>query len=251
MIDVPNFRDFGGYPSRFGGRLRSDALYRSGELAAADPLAIERLLGLDFALIADLRYAGERTHAPSPWPVEYEPRIFAHGAERKATAPHLALLASEDLDESHVVAFFMTFYTRLPFDVLYRPLFGHILKALADTEGRMLVHCAAGKDRTGILVGLLHYALGVSRDDIVADYMKSKGAPGLAGRAPQIAAEVEVTHGRRPPLGAVQKLLEVEPEYLAAAFGAIEAQCGSVDVYLDEMGVTEPVREALRARWIA
>lgn len=249
-VDVTNFRDFGGYATVDGGRVRRDRLYRSGQLHLAGQPEIEQLLGLDFSMIADLRYESERTNAPSPWPDAYFERIHAHGSDRSSDAPHVALLRSESVDNGAITNFYLHFYASLPFDKLYQPLFARILTNLGDTSGRFLVHCAAGKDRTGIIVGLIHHALGVSRADIFADYMRSLNAPGLAGQGPTIADEIERKHGRRPPLSVVEKLLEVEEVYLQTAFDAIEAKCGTLDAYLDQAGLDAAGRERLRARLV-
>jgi protein tyrosine/serine phosphatase len=246
VIEVTNFRDFGGYASSHGGRVRRDRLYRSGQLHAVGQAAIEHLLGLDFALIADLRYESERQYAPSPWPEAYFERIHAHGSNRSSEAPHIALLRSEAVDNQAITDFYFRFYTSLPFDSLYRPLFARVLKNLSMLEGRLLVHCAAGKDRTGIIVALIHHCLGVSRADIVADYMRSRGAPGLVDRADFIADEIAERHGRRPPMGVVLKLLDVEEAYIETAFRTIETRCGSVDAYLDEMGIDGETRARMR-----
>ena len=247
-VGLTNFRDFGGYASRHGGRVRRDRLYRSGQLHAVGDETIERLLGLDFALIADLRYESERTTAPSPWPESYSERVHFHGSDRSSEAPHLALLASESVKVEDITDFYLRFYRHLPFDQLYRPLFARVLNALVEADGRFLVHCAAGKDRTGIIVALIHHALGVSRDDIFADYMRSLNAPGLAGRASHIADDIATRHGRRPPEPVVEKLLEVEELYLDTTFRAIEAECGSLDAYLDRAGLDAKRREVLRGR---
>ena len=173
MESAINFRDFGGHPSRYGGTVREDRLYRCGHLAAIAPNDIERLLGLDFALIADLRYAHERNTDRSPWPAAYAPRLFAHSGSRSSDAPHIALLKWIGEGNTSMHQRTIAFYRKMPFNRHYRPLFVDILNKLAALDGRVLIHCTAGKDRTGILAALILHALGVSRDAIIADYMRS------------------------------------------------------------------------------
>ena len=86
-----NFRDFGGQ-STGAGSVRSGLLYRCGHLARVADGDLAYVLSLDFDLVADLRYTGERDSEPSPWPLAFAERVLCHGSERDAEAPHLAML---------------------------------------------------------------------------------------------------------------------------------------------------------------
>ena len=77
--------------------------------------------GLDFALIADLRYPGERESERSPWPEGWVERIIAHDGERDAAAPHMALYEAGALGPEAIDQFYARFYNEMPFDPLYRP----------------------------------------------------------------------------------------------------------------------------------
>jgi protein-tyrosine phosphatase len=251
MHGLPNFRDCGGLQSRYGGRVRTDQLYRAGSLFGARAQEIERLLQFDFALIADLRYAGERTDEPSPWPSEYSARIFFHAGDRAAEAPHMAPLRSGLMDEALVEKIYLQFYRDLPFDPLYRPLFGRVLGTLANLHGRALIHCSAGKDRTGGLVALIQHALGVPQDAILEDYLKWRQTPGLERYVSDTAGKLRERMGVGVRVELVAKLLDVEPAYLQAFFGEIVRRCGSVDAYLDACGLDATGRERLRVRLLA
>lgn len=87
-----NFRDFGGLPTHSGRRVRTGQLYRSGRLAGASEPIARALLELDFAVVADLRYADERLAAPSPWPRSHAQRVLAHDQDRAEIAPHLRMM---------------------------------------------------------------------------------------------------------------------------------------------------------------
>jgi protein-tyrosine phosphatase len=247
---ITNFRDAGGQPSHFGGRVAEGQIFRSGHLAGLDDRAVADLLGLDFRVIVDLRYTGEREAERSPWPDALVGRVLHHGSDREAVAPHLALLAREGAVEDDVVQFFRRFYARLPFDTLYQPLYAGALRAMADEGGPVLIHCSAGKDRTGVLTGLLLHILGVDREAIFADYMETMKSEGLIGSAERVAESVEAQFGRRPPIPVIDRLLEVRPEYLARSFASIEEEAGSMDAYFDQNGVGEPVRERIRERFL-
>jgi protein-tyrosine phosphatase len=249
MIDsIVNFRDFGGASSRFGGRIKYDRLYRSGRLGTPPTGDLERLLNLDFALIADLRYVAEREDEPSPWPAAYAKRVYAHNGDRDAEAPHMAALRDGSMDEALAEQIYLKFYREIPFDPIYRPLFARILNALPDLDGRALVHCSAGKDRTGVLVALILHALGVPRDEIIADFMKSREARRLEALALPAAQRLQQKFGIQVRVELVRKLLDVEEHYLAAFFDEVERLCGSIDAYLDSAGLSQDRCERLRER---
>jgi protein-tyrosine phosphatase len=249
MVDsVVNFRDFGGLSSRFGGRIKPDRLYRSGALATVADADIERLLGFDFALIADLRYAGEREHEPSPWPVAYADRVVSHDGGLGVEAPHMAPLRDGTMDEEKADRIYVELYREMPFDPLYQPLFARVLNALPDLDGRALIHCSAGKDRTGVLAALIQHALGVPRDEIYADYMKSRHSPGLLAMVRPTAQRMTERFGVPIREALMRRLFDVDETWLDAFLGEIERQSGSIDAYLDAIGLDAKRRERLREK---
>ncbi len=246
MSELINFRDFGGQTTSDGRKVRTDRLYRCGHMAELGEPAIEQLLGLDFSLIADLRYVSERETDRSPWPAHYEDRIFAHDGERNSVAPHVALLSSDTVDATMVAGFFGRFYPELPFHDFYRPLFARTVLAMADNSGRSLIHCTAGKDRTGVLCFLILTSLGVPRDQIMADYLRSSGAPGLIAMKPRMIARTQRQYGQILTPEAAAVMVDVKPDYLLGAIAAVETQCGSVEAYLAQSGVDSAALDRLR-----
>ena len=247
---VVGFRDFGGVSSRYGGHVTRDRLYRSGTPNGATQDSVDRLLGLDFGLIADLRFAGERTEEPSPWPPHYEGRTLFHPGSEQEEPPHMAPLRNGTMDEATAERIYIQFYRDLPFDSLYRPLFARVLNALPDRDGRVLIHCSAGKDRTGALVALIQHALGAPRDEILAEFMKSRYVPELRALAEPYAVRMEKRFGHPVRVELMAKLLDVEEKYLAALMAEIEDRCGSVDGYLEAAGLNAARREDLRAQFL-
>jgi protein tyrosine/serine phosphatase len=245
-----NFRDYGGYETAGGARVRPDRLYRCGHLAEINDDELEHVIGLDFAVIADLRYAGERETERSPWPAGYVERIIAHEGHRTAEAPHMALFEAGAKGVAAVDDFYAQFYAELPFDPLYQPLFARTLVKIAAADGRSLIHCAAGKDRTGIQAALILHALDVPRATIVADYLRSSKAPGLVALKPRIIGRFEQRFGLALSDEAADALLDVKPAYIETAFTAIEARYGSLDAYLDASGADQAVRASLRERLV-
>jgi protein tyrosine/serine phosphatase len=124
-------------------------------------------------------------------------------------------------------------------------------RALAATDGPSLIHCAAGKDRTGVAVALFHTALGVHRDDIMADYLLTNVSGRSEQRVAAAMAAIRTLYGERLDEDAAHALVSAAPDYLEAAFAGIERGHGSVEAYLrDVLGVDAAWHEAAARRLI-
>jgi protein-tyrosine phosphatase len=118
---------------------------------------------------------------------------------------------------------------------------------LAVDNASFLVHCAAGKDRTGFAAAVLLLALGVSRDVIMRDYMLTAEFFNPISQAEQLRAKYDIDL----EVQAFLPVLEVHEDYLAAAFASIDQRYASVEDYLeDELGVAGPERAELRRRYL-
>jgi len=160
-------------------------------------------------------------------------------------APHSALLRAGPATAEDVDRFYLALYRRLPLDRPYRDLFALAVRSLLDTPGRALIYCTAGKDRTGVLVALIHSVLGVHRADLLADYLASNRSAELAAQSERVIADVGRRLGYRLSEAAARRLMSVEPAYLECAFASIDEHCGSVAAYFDEMGFGPADRERL------
>ena len=110
----------------------------------------------------------------------------------------------------------------------------------------MLIHCAAGKDRTGILAALTHHLAGVSEDDLVEDFLLTNDPGRFERRVPVMMQVMKDLTGKTPSEAAVRTALGVEAHYLETAFAAIHEKHGSLDAYLErELGVDDRARQAI------
>ena len=137
-------------------------------------------------------------------------------------------------------------YAGMPYREKLNAAISIYFETLADNPGPSLINCMAGKDRTGFAVAMLHHALGVHRDDILADYLLTNLA---GGQAERLAA------GRRAIAGvaediddeALKVLMGVDAAYLDAALSRIVSDFGSIDAYQRQaLGLTDDRRERLR-----
>jgi protein-tyrosine phosphatase len=242
-----NFRDIGGLPSRLGGRTRSGRVYRSAQPAGLEPADLARALAYDFALIADLRHPAEQANSPSPWPDHWAPRVVRHGMEEAGMqAPHEALLALRPRHIAEIDDFYLDLYERLPFDAAYRRVFAETLNALPGLSGPLLVHCTAGKDRTGMLVGVILAVLGVPHEEIMTDFLRSGTANDFGGGDPAVLARVRTMFGFDVAPAVLDRLISVQPSYLPRFFETVETKAGGLDAWLDAIGVGASRRQALK-----
>jgi protein-tyrosine phosphatase len=115
-----------------------------------------------------------------------------------------------------------------------------------------VVHCAAGKDRTGVICALTLTALGVPHDTIVADYELTNTAVDYLARLPAIKERMEARIGKPIDSEALRPMLGVHRDYLAAAFAVIGEKYPDVPTYMREvLGVDDAMVRELRARFIA
>ncbi|MBU1385148.1 MAG: tyrosine-protein phosphatase [Alphaproteobacteria bacterium] len=249
---LDNFRDYGDYASAAGRRIAGGRLFRSAHHARASEADLERLAGLNLAAVVDLRRPGERRDQPSRRPPGFAGQVIESTHDDGGEAPHITFLKTADLTIDAGRRFMTDTYRELAFDPAHIDLFSRYFRAVGEADGPVLIHCAAGKDRTGLLAALTHHLLGVHRDDMVEDYLLTNAAVDLAGRAPGIARQLETMTGRPVAHDAVVAFLGVEPVYLETAMGEIAARHGSVESYLEEaLGVDATLRDRIGERLTA
>src|SRR3546814_1361838 len=132
------------------------------------------------------------------WPAGDGPRILQLEAGDRGDAPHHAFFSRRLDDVGEVHRLYADFYRFLPGDPRYRALIARAFNALVETGGPLLVHCSAGKDRTGFFCALLLHLLGVEREMIVADFMLSAREEAKLALRPEIERRFSL-HGHLLP----------------------------------------------------
>ncbi len=272
-----NFRDV----SETASRLRPGRLFRSSELTGLDENGRAVLRRLGISDVADLRSTREVTRrgpgrVPDgvdvhllPFPdlagdqVRTKDRARTDDSE---TAPHekaftrlLTNGGSDDSDEAieaNAVRYMTEEYREFPTRKGARRAVHRVFTLLA-TGRPVLTHCFAGKDRTGFVVATVLEAVGLDRDVIVADYLRSNDAiPQLRQQITEMIAQrsdVELT----PEVITFTKarlsdgVLGVRAEYLSAAWETIDQSFGSLQGYLRDAGVTTTDMTRLRDALLA
>jgi protein tyrosine/serine phosphatase len=250
---VINFRDFGGMPGADGRAVRTGRLFRSGHFAEASDADIGRLADLGFALFVDLRRPPERLRDPARRPAAPGARVLEHqGPTATAVAPHLAFLSEPGASPEKVTEQMIVGYRYYPFDPHYVSLYRDYFPLLASVDGPVLVNCHAGKDRTGFLCALTLHVLGVSREDILEDYLASNRYNRADARLREMSESFEATHRYVPSEALLRRMMAVDAAYLDAAFAAITEKYGDTDTYLaDMLSVDDALRERIREKLLA
>jgi protein tyrosine/serine phosphatase len=246
---VENFRDYGGYAVPGGLRIVRGRLWRSAHHGGATDADLARIAGLGLTAVVDLRRPTERANQPSRRPDGFAGQVIDCDAGDQAEPPHVAFLRETDLSAESARAFFLDYYQRAPFEPRHIELFTRYFEALGS-GGPVLIHCTAGKDRTGLLAALTHSLLGVHPDDAAADFELTNRAARIEARLPQVTQSLAESLGRTPSETAVRAFLGVDGAYLEAAFGAIAAEHGSTGAYLARLGVDARTAARLRDLWL-
>ncbi len=248
---IHNLRDYGGYAVPGEGRVKTGVLFRSGQHMEASDADLAVLHSLDIRTIIDLRGVSEREGFPCRRHPAFAAQIIAYDGETSNSPPHEGGGGQVVMTPQKARERMLAVYTRMPVNPPMIAMFARYFKALDENDGGSLVHCFAGKDRTGIAAALLLHALGVHHDDIVAEFLLTNDAPTRHVLERQSLPRMEAHYGTIEP-EALHNLMGVLPEYIATYFAEVTREHGSIDTYLAaRLGVDEARKARLRSRLVA
>jgi protein-tyrosine phosphatase len=252
---VVNIRDVGGLPTADGRRIRSGVLIRSANLSSVTEADVARLVNeLGVRRVLDLRTdvevrnsepgllrgtEGVTFHHLSLYPdgkSEAEAELEAQ-AEAEASPDPVAPWAGEQYPEDRdpQVVSYLRYLERRPDSIVAA------LRAIAEPDGATVVHCAAGKDRTGMVIALALSVAGVPAELIAADYAESQSQ--MVAIIRQLADidlyELSIDEPDKVPPAAAETMLGV--------LACIDADHGGVLGWLAAHGWTDQETERLRA----
>jgi len=223
-----NTRELGGYKTKDGRTIKWGVLYRSDKLSDISEIDQEYIQSLGIKRIVDFRSTTEKTEDPDIIPdgIAYvEMPIEVDGAIRTQIE---GILKGET--EGDVKNFLID--ANKEFITDYKDVYSKFLKDLISSDGPTLFHCTAGKDRAGFAAAITLVALGVPKEKVIDDYMKTNTF--TADRIDEMLDQIKLMSLFQTDVEVLRPLLGVEREYIETAFKTAEETYGSLENYIKE-----------------
>lgn len=252
MAGLANLRDAGGQPTTDGGQIATGVLLRSDNLQTLTEGDLARFAELGLSDVIDLRSHVEvESEGPGPMTRVEDVTIHHHSLFREdeesvalargAGAPAKALPWVESTPtvsvDNAAASVYVSYLADRPDSVIAA------LRGIADAEGAVLVHCAAGKDRTGTVIALALRLADAEPEAVIADYAaSSERAQAIVDRL--MATDTYADNLRGRP---IESHLS-RPETMQAVLAHIEAEHGSVEAMLRPLGWTAEDTVTLRRK---
>jgi len=251
-----NTRDIGGYETTDGRTIRWGQIIRSDQLSRATEADFQKLEAMGLRTVIDLRTTRENKKEPTKWVGDNPPQFF-HFPVGRSDGPWFnaqrKLLSRNRFTEDQMMEHMINGY-RMVADV-GSPSYQALLDVVRDESNwPVLIHCAAGKDRAGIATALILETLGVDREIIMEDFMLTNEVSQAERKATILSKQREnytaragsrMGSGKGPPPSAFFPLVGVAPEMLEAYYESVNEHHGSIDSYLEELGVNQAARLTL------
>jgi protein-tyrosine phosphatase len=241
-----NFRDVGGLPTVGGGKVCPGIFYRAEGPKNFVGRHLQNLKALGIRTIFDLRSDGERDDDPHDWHGDTCQWLHLDVNTDLRTADTTEWERLRDDPDPALSRLIMSQnYAAMPAALL--PHWSVIAKAFLEHSVPAMINCTAGKDRTGVAVALLLTMVGVTRDAIIADYLKSDIFGQNMAMQGSIRQGFMDSFGFIPNQVAIDALIGVDAEYLEAALDQVEKRWGGIEGYCKAAGLDAAMLDRLRA----
>jgi protein-tyrosine phosphatase len=239
-----NFRDIGGYRTQQGTSTRWGKVFRTGVLTYFTENDHAPLTQLQVRAICDLRRLEEREREPTRWPHGINALSWEDGV---VTPTVRGLAADRPRNAAGMFDAMVALYRALP--EWMGPRIGGMFSAIASGDMPLIVHCAAGKDRTGVAVAVLLRSLGVPEETAIQDYLLTNTSGNFEEFIrSRTETQLGVTDTHSPLLSMPEDMRRVLFSADSAFLHEALAQIGDVEGYLAKTaGVTPAMQEKVRA----
>ena len=240
-----NTRELGGYKTTDGKTIKWGKLFRSDKLSDISKTDQAYLQNLGIKKIVDFRSEQEKAEDPNiiPTGISYvEMPISVDGAMRSKIE---AVLKGET--DREVQSFLID--ANKEFVTNYADVYENFLRGLIDDDAPTLFHCTAGKDRAGFAAAITLIALGVSKEDVINDYMKTNAF--TQERIEEILGQIELMSLYQSDVEILRPLLGVEQIYIETAFRTAEEKYGSLESFIrDGLNISDEDIQKLRNKFL-
>ena len=234
MQAIHNFRDFGGYQTKDGRIIKKGLLYRSGGLHKATDTDLDELAALGIKTICDLRSEQERIMEPDRIP-DVEPVTFFNISMRPIVDYHsrsLKRLGSLMFGKERRTDYIAESYKAYrDYATGYLPQLKALFKRISNPENLpVLIHCSAGKDRTGVVSSLIQQMVGVSAGVAMDDYLITN--QNMDAYNADIMRQLSKLAYFGVPWKMYVPLFDARRDYLNAAFSQVKEEFGALDNWM-------------------
>lgn len=247
-----NTRDIGGYETSDQSTLRYGQIIRSDRLSRLTAEDFQKLEGIGVKTVIDLRTNRERDQSPTVWQGDNPPQFFhfpVGDARNEWFTSQRKMMKRNRFNEEQSLEHMVEGYRMIAEEGTssYQKLMEVVLD---ESNWPVLIHCTAGKDRSGVGVALILEALGVDRETIMDEYLLTNKISRIEDKAVILAKQSkESARGSRYSKGVKPKaflpIVGVRSEMLEAFYASVDEKYGSMDAFLTELGVDQDARVAL------
>lgn len=247
-----NFRDLGGYETTDGRSVKWGHVYRSGVMANLTGNDYDYLSSLGVKAICDYRSAEERQSEPTRWQAGEVEYVTFPDPATPAGGSFMSVLQEPDATPEKVMQAMADGYSQIAKD--HAPAYEDMFDRLAAGEIPLAFNCSAGKDRAGTSAAFILTALGVPREQVVADYALSET---FVDYMKEFVEDSNHANGEEEgayaflaklPRELVAPLMRSAPIYIESTFRDLESEYGSVMNFIQtELKVTDAELASIRA----
>ena len=247
LAGTRNLRDLGGYSTIDGRQIKKGLLYRSDHLKRVSRRNAEAVVALGVKRVYDLRTGKEHERDPSRLAEITSLEVVSLPIDCDLIDPYAVArrILGGDVEEGDFQQLMIECYRGYALN--FTSEWSSLLRDMAEPGGLpALIHCTYGRDRTGVSVAIVLRSLGVPQETVLEDYLLSNKF--WESEASRLSCFASCASFFQTPRSEVRALMEVRPEYLEAAFAAIDEKYGSFEGYLQEgLGIDEATLERLRS----
>lgn len=236
IAGMPNFADLGGIVTTDGRSVKWGMLYRSGELSELTDADLTYIENLNLKTLVDFRFQAEKDEAPDRIPagVDTIPIPVVDGSYDVKTITEWLIGGNSEAFDTMLIHVNRVLATEEQDN--FKEFFNHVEKG--ET---LLFHCTKGKDRAGFAAAMFLSALGVDREVVIDNYLKSND---YLSEITEQTIQYVSSKGLDGEL--LRPILEVKAEYLQTAFDIIDNEYGGIDNYVvNNLGIDVDKLKAL------